>query len=65
MSTTDQTPGADSLYFSVKIHDPQTPLSTLEEKLMTGETLVSSQSIRTKGTDVTIVEKGNYIPIEA
>ena len=29
-STTDQTPAADSLYFSVKIHDPQTPLSTLE-----------------------------------
>lgn len=49
-STTDQTPAADSLYFSVKIHDPQTPLSTLEVKLMTGETLVSSQSIRTKGT---------------
>ena len=64
-STTDQTPAADSLYFSVKIHDPQTPLSTLEVKLMTGETLVSSQSIRTKGTDVSIVEKGIYIPFEA
>lgn len=51
--------------FSVKIHDPQTPLSTLEVKLMTGETLVSSQSIRTKGTDVSIVEKGIYIPFEA
>ena len=36
-STTDQTPAADSLYFSVKIHDPETPLSTLEVKLMTGE----------------------------
>ena len=64
-STTDQTPAADSLYFSVKIHDPQTPLSTLEVKLMTGETLVSLQSIRTKGTDVSIVEKGIYIPFEA
>ena len=64
-STTDQTPAADSLYFSVKIHDPETPLSTLEVKLMTGETLVSSQSIRTKGTDVSIVEKGIYIPFEA
>ena len=64
-STTDQTPAADSLYFSVKIHDPETPLSTLEVKLMVGETLVSSQSIRTKGTDVSIVEKGIYIPFEA
>jgi hypothetical protein len=64
-STPDQTTAADSLYFSVKIHDPQTPLSTLEVKLMTGETLVSSQSIRTKGTDVSIVEKGIYIPFEA
>ena len=27
--------------------------------------MVSSQSIRTKGTDVSIVEKGIYIPFEA
>ena len=58
-------PEISELQFSVKIHDPQTPLSTLEVKLMTGETLVSSQSIRTKGTDVSIVEKGIYIPFEA
>ena len=32
---------------------------------MVGEALVSSQSIRTKGTDVSIVEKGIYIPFEA
>lgn len=64
-SITNQAHAADSLYFSAKLHDPQTPLSTLEVKLMAGETLLGSQSIRTKGNDVSIVEKGVYIPFEA
>ncbi len=64
-STGDKTPAADSLYFSMKIHDPKTPLSTLEVKLIVDETLISSQSIRIKETDASIVEKGIYIPFAA
>lgn len=64
-SVTDQALAADSLYFSANIHDPQTPLSTLEIRLVAGETLLGTQSIRTKGNDVSIAKKGVYIPFEA
>lgn len=64
-SVSDKISAADSLYFSVRVHDPETPLSTLEVKLMEGDSLISSQSIRTKGTDVSITDKGIYIPFDA
>jgi hypothetical protein len=64
-SASDQVSANDSLYFSVNIHDPQTPLSTLEVKLTIGDEEISSQSIRTKGKDISISQMGVFIPFVA
>ncbi len=55
----------NSLYFSVNISDPLTPLSTLEVAIVSGEEEVYSESIRTKGMSVDIDNHEIYLPFEA
>lgn len=64
-SITDQAVAADSIFISLEINDPETPLSTLEVKLTKGEDELYSKSIRTKGNFAQINKHGIYIPFSA
>ncbi|HIY49643.1 MAG TPA: DUF5016 domain-containing protein [Candidatus Barnesiella excrementavium] len=65
LSFTDYVTANDSLYFSVDIKDEQTPLSTLEVSLTSGEEEIFAESVRTKGMAVSIQNYGIFIPFTA
>lgn len=64
-SMTNEANASDSIYFSLDIKDPQTPLSTLEIALVFGDKELYSGSIRTAGYTARIEDHGIYIPFYA
>lgn len=52
----------DSLYFSLQINNPETPLSTLEVALTADGRELYKESIRTKGNTATIDHHGLCVP---
>ena len=65
LSSTEYVMANDTLYFSVDIKDEQTPLSTLEVSLTSGEESIFTESIRTKGMSASIQNHGIFIPFTA
>ena len=51
----------DSILFTASVSDPITPLSTLKVQLMIGDSVVSTNIIRTKGNTASVSQK-MYIP---
>ncbi|MDL2213217.1 DUF5016 domain-containing protein [Bacteroides sp. OttesenSCG-928-E20] len=64
-SITDAIEATDSLFFSMDISDPLTPLSTLEVELTAGTEVLYTQSIRTKGNSAQINKQGIYMAFGA
>lgn len=62
LSVENQIIATDSLFFSVNVSDKETPLSTLEVLLTSGDKVIYSESIRTKGYKSSIKQHGIYIP---
>lgn len=62
VSTENQIAASDSIFFSVNIRDNETPLSTLEVTVTSGDELIHSESIRTKGYESSIKNHGVLIP---
>lgn len=52
----------DSLFFSAVVNDAQTPLSTLEVALTSGDVTLAQKSIRTKGNRVTLDNASLFVP---
>lgn len=65
LSSENQIEAADSLFLSVNVKDPETPLSTLEITINAEEEIIYNESIRTKGYEARIENHGIYIPFEA
>ncbi len=61
-SFTEEVTATDSIWFSVEITDPETPLSTLEVEVTQGEQEIFSGSIRTAGYATQVSRYGIYIP---
>src|SRR5690606_37759214 len=55
---------ADSIYFSINIYDPLTPLSTLEVALVAKDNgeILHAETIRTKGNSYHAENHAIYIP---
>lgn len=64
-SITDQAEATDSIFFSLNIDDPETPLSTMEVVLTKDGKELYSQSVRTKGYNTQIKDYGIYVPFDA
>jgi len=47
----------DSITLSVGVSDPLTPLSTLEIKVVVGDEIIATESVRTKGNSATYTQK--------
>jgi len=63
-SFAEEVTATDSIWFSVEITDPETPLSTLEVEVTQGEKEIFSGSIRTAGYTTQVSRYGIYIPVQ-
>lgn len=61
-SFSNEVSAPDSIFISVDISDPLTPLSTLDVVLKNGDGVLYSESIRTKGRTAQIKKHGIFIP---
>src|SRR3712207_792026 len=64
LSTDKQLAYGDSLFFSLDINNPETPLSTLEEELSADGQSLYKESIRTKGNEASIRRHGLSVPFD-
>ncbi|RNC63976.1 DUF5016 domain-containing protein [Proteiniphilum sp. X52] len=64
-SFANEVEAADSIFFSMDITDPLTPLSTLEVTLTFEDEVIYSETIRTKGSSAQIKNHGIFIPFHS
>src|SRR3712207_8729462 len=64
LSADKQLAYGDSLFFSLDINNPETPLSTLEVELTADGQSLYKESIRTKGNEASIRHHGLSVPFD-